>query len=211
MTLRRRVAGRRCTRRRGLTLGRGSVIMAITHIADMGVPLFTLIHPVTPFRGYRDIDAWGSGQFAAPRSKRGQDGATRRYEHKGVDCLADPGDRAVWTCEAEVIRIGRAYPDEAPNKADPSDLGSIHLRGRGELRPLRIKLLYVAPAPDVVVGRRGLPGDVLGVAQDRAAYARAQNPARGPMMNHVHIELYWEAPGKESVLLNPSHYIAGPK
>lgn len=173
----------------------------------MNIPALTLLHPVVPFRGYRTIDAWGAGGFGAPRVKRRASGNGKLYTHKGLDCLANLGDHVIWPCEAEVVRFGRAYPDEAPGRADPSDLGSIHLRGRGELRPLRIKLLYLAPAPFVVVGRRGVPGNILGIAQDRAAYARAQNPARGPMMNHVHIELYWVEPGEKPLLLNPSHYI----
>lgn len=166
----------------------------------MEVPSFTLLWPVVPYCGTRGIDAWGAGGFGAPRSRGGD-----AYAHKGLDCIAQPGDAIIYPVGARIIRVGRAYPDEAPGISDPSDLGSLHLRAEGALRPLRIKLLYVGT--HLAVGERGAAGDPLGGAQDRAAYARHRAPKKEPMINHVHVECWWEERGEEPRLLNPSHYL----
>ncbi len=165
------------------------------------IPKFRLVWPTRPFRGVRGIDAWGGGGFNAPRVKS-KGGERITYGHKGLDLTAKPDDGLVYPCDAKVIRIGRAYRDE--------DLGSLHLRATGELAPLRIKFLYVGPRVMLKVGSEGKKGTVLGYVQDRADMAFRHDPSRGPMTNHVHIELWWEAHGEEPVLLDPGKYLDGP-
>lgn len=127
--------------------------------------------PIKPKRGVRQIDAAGDGRYGASR-----DGGTR--QHLGVDLLAHPGDDVVAPCPCEVTHVGLAYAG--------SSLGSIHLKGWDGWGGYTFKLLYVAP--EVTVGEILVAGEVLGSAQDIAAYYEAKG-THG-MTNHVHFEVH---------------------
>lgn len=163
----------------------------------------SLLAPVFPYRGLRTIDAWGAGGFRAPRSRAGE-----QYAHKGLDFLANFRDRVIAPFSARVAHIGRAYVDEKPNEADPSDLGSIHLAGIEDYRGFFGKLFYVFPATTTYRGAELEIGAYLGEAQDRSAYATAKDPMRGKMLNHVHFELYIKNEEGVWIPVNPAIYIS---
>lgn len=133
-----------------------------------------LLPPISPFRGLRSIDAFGGGGWGAPR-----DGGIRR--HVGLDFVAAPGDPAVAPCSCTVTHVGIAYPN--------ADLGSLHLAGTGDFVGWALRLLYVRPEIDTIVGSEFGTGGLLGTAQAVAAYWQAQHPERGRMTGHVHVEL----------------------
>lgn len=159
--------------------------------------MLTLLPPVSPFRGFRGIDAFGAGGFAAPR-----DGGSR--PHAGVDLVAVSGDLIVAPCALRISHIGIAYPD--------ADLASLHLDGIADASGFFLKLLYAKPGIDTIVGSEFSAGDSLGFAQSVAGYWMAQRPARGTMVNHVHLELREQLDGvAELHLLDPTPYLATPK
>jgi hypothetical protein len=129
----------------------------------------TLLVPVDPYRGVRGIDAWGAGGFGAPRGGR---------RHPGIDLVTVPGDivRAPGSCRAD--RIGTVYAG--------SGLTFVHLSAL----EWHARLLYVAPSPDLMLNSNLTAGTPLGIAQDVAAYYRAQDPTREDITNHVHFEVF---------------------
>lgn len=130
--------------------------------------------PVLPFRGTRDMDAYGSGTFLASR-----DGGDR--SHRGRDYVTVPGDSILSPIEGKVTRIPRAYPD--------ADLMGLEIEG---VR-VRVKMLYLSPL--VVVGTVVKRGEVVGTAQDVASYWKAKSPREGSMVNHLHLEvMVWMDP-----------------
>ena len=142
--------------------------------------------PVRPFRGYRGMDSWGSGNFGASRGGRA---------HKGLDLITVVGDVILSPITGTVDHIGIAYAG--------ASLGSIHIEGTGEHAGMRIKLLYVLPDPGVG-GRRVKAGDRLGEAQDVASYWAAKEPGHtGAMTNHLHIETWLTEPQAVS----PAQYL----
>lgn len=134
------------------------------------MPTFTIIPPVTPYRGTRGVDAYGGGGYNAPR-----DGGSR--PHLGLDFVARPDDKVVAPVGGVISHIGIAY--------EGSTLGSVHLTCNDGQHC--IKLLYVASGRKVgdVVRR----GDLVGSAQNVAAYWELKSPRGGSMQNHVHLEL----------------------
>jgi hypothetical protein len=70
-----------------------------------------------------------------------------------------------------------------------------------------IKLFYVSPDVELKIEQRKSQGEGIGIAQDRAAYAKAKDPTRGPMTNHVHLSLYTRsAPHLPWILTDPTPY-----
>jgi hypothetical protein len=149
----------------------------------MGVMAVEVGPPTSPYRGLRGVDAWGSGGFGASR-----DGGLRR--HLGCDFLAQPGDIALAPIGGRVVVVGTAYPG--------SSLGSIHIQGDGPYAEYYVKILYVDP--DVYVGTTVKAGDRIGQVQNVTAYYAAKSPGKGPMPNHVHLEL--------KAWVNPVAYLA---
>lgn len=131
----------------------------------------TLIWPVKPNRGVRQIDAAGDGRFGASR-----DGGTRL--HLGLDLIAHPGDDIIAPCECEVTHIGLAYAG--------SYLGAIHLRGWSSWSAYTFKLLYVEP--EVTVGEILVAGEIVGSSQSVADYYAAKGI--NGMTNHIHFEVH---------------------
>jgi len=130
--------------------------------------------PVLPYRGTRDTDAYGSGTFLASR-----DGGERA--HRGRDYIAVPGDPIISPIDGKVTRLLVAYAG--------SELRGLEL----ESDRIRAKLLYVDPA--VEVGTKVVRGQLIGVAQDVAAYWARKSPRPGRMVNHVHLEvMVWMDP-----------------
>lgn len=141
--------------------------------APMETPMpFKIVPPVVPYRGTRGIDAYGAGGFNASRIHGGVAAA-----HMGLDFVAQPGDKVVAPCEARLMHIGRAYTD--------STLGSLHLLTLDGQHWL--KLLYAMTG--LKVGTILAQGDLLGAAEDVAAFWGLKLPKSGPMTNHVHLEL----------------------
>jgi murein DD-endopeptidase MepM/ murein hydrolase activator NlpD len=126
-----------------------------------------MLWPVQPFRGTRGDDAFGSGHFGASRGGR---------PHKGLDCVAHPGDLVVSPCEAVVTHVGIAYPG--------ATLGSLHLHAT-DSRTF-CKILYASP--QVREGQLVQAGQVIGFAQDVAAYHEKKAGCSG-MQNHCHLEV----------------------
>ncbi len=153
--------------------------------------LSSLIPPVRPYRGLRGLDAWGGGGFSAPR-----DGGTRR--HAGLDFAAAVGDAIVAPCAGTISHIGLAYPN--------TDLASIHLEGGN----FAIKLLYVHPSIDTIVGLIVAQGAPIGIAQAVASYWQAVHPERGRMTNHVHEEVRLREDGHVR-LVDPAAYTTFPE
>lgn len=151
-----------------------------------------LTQPIRPFRGYRTIDAWGGGGFSAPRVKDGVN-----YAHKGLDFKAEAGDTVVAPIGGTITHIGIAYPN--------ADLASIHLTSSAA----RVKILYAKPELDIIVGTVVEAGQFIAVAQSVAGYWQAQEPHKGPMTNHVHVELE-VLEGETWVLVNPADYLDSP-
>lgn len=149
----------------------------------------TLISLIEPHRGYRAIDAWGGGGYGAPRRKDG-----KSYPHKGLDFIAECGDKVVAPMDCEVAKVGVAYAN--------TDLGSIHLHSP----EMRLKVLYVKPQIDCIAGAIFKVGDWIGSAQSVAGYHMAHEPHKGPMINHVHLEVQ-VLEGGVWKLVNPALYL----
>lgn len=164
----------------------------------------SILPPVRPFQGVRGIDAWGSGLFMAPRTRNGEP-----YGHKGLDFLGVVGDFGQFPIEGIVTLLGVAYPDDPATPGHETDLRSIHIEGVNAWDGMMIKVLYMAPK--VTEGYHGQPGELLGAVQDRAGFATmaaAVHPdlPRGPMDNHIHMELYIKEGGLW-VLKNPAEFL----
>lgn len=155
----------------------------------MNAPM--LLPPARPFRGLRSIDGFGGGGYDAPR-----DGGSRR--HLGLDFVAAPGDAVVAPCPCTVTHVGVAYPN--------ADLGSLHLAGTGPFAGHALKLLYVRPDIDTIVGSQFGVGGLLGTAQAVAAYWQAQHPERGEMTGHIHLELR-----VDGAIVDPTPHFAFPE
>lgn len=158
-----------------------------------------ILPPVVPYRGLRGVDAHGGGGFGAPRGSR---------SHPGQDFAGAPGDLAVAVMLGSVSRLGMAYNDDPSTEQDESELGSIHIFGKGEWKDMWAKLLYAKPT-NLTLGETVHPGQPLGLVQDRSAFVRDTD--KGPMINHVHLTLKVRdlASGKW-VIVNPMHYMALP-
>lgn len=134
--------------------------------------MLTIVPPVSPWRGTRGTDSWGSGVFGASRGGR---------QHAGLDFVAVVGDDVVAPFTGSVVHVGIAYPG--------STLGSVHIQGDAEFNGWRAKLLYVRTDAGLL-GRRVLAGDRIGDAQDVAAYWAEKEPGHvGTMVNHIHLEI----------------------
>lgn len=154
----------------------------------------SLLPPVLPYQGTRQIDGFGAGGFGAPRGKR---------KHRGLDFIGQPGDRVQVPLDARVTPPhGQAYADGT------CDLRSIHLRGERAFVGLRVVLLYAAPevANDSIV----LAGAPLGVMQDVAGYHMKKAGESRIMTNHCHFELY-EQVGGVWELRDPTDYLLIPR
>jgi len=153
-----------------------------------------VLPPVSPYRGLRSVDAYGSGGYGAPRLRDGE-----RYGHKGQDFLGKPGDIAIAPITGYIVHLGLAYPD--------SDLGSIHIVGEkgSEFEALKVKLLYIARW-QVATDNAVHAGETIGYVQDVAGYHAKHNPAKSArMQNHVHLELYFH-----NELVDPGRWLALP-
>ena len=149
--------------------------------------------PVFPYRGIRGIDASGGGGFGAPR------GPNRT--HPGLDCITVPGDHILALFAAPIARKGIAYTDDPSTPLDESDLGSLHLRsGRWWAQ-----YLYLRPHRHLDTGDAVLAKDCIGIAQDRAQYAKSD------MTNHVHIRLKWLNDEGIWTLMDPALYLTPPE
>lgn len=146
-----------------------------------------LASPVLPFRGYRGLDAFGSGGYGAPR-----DGGART--HPGLDFIGLEGDTGIAIMDAIVSQVGIAYPG--------STLGSIHLRGEGDFGGLEAQILYGAPLAGVVPGLHVPQGAQISTVQNVAAYWEAKHPERGKMTPHVHLRLK-----RNGVVVDPTPYM----
>lgn len=141
--------------------------------------MMTIYPPVRPWRGTRNTDSWGSGVYGASR-----DGGNRA--HMGTDFISVPGDEVVAPFPGFIRRLGLAYAG--------SSMGSLHIEGDGIFEGWWGKLLYVG-ANKALLGRHVEAGDVIGTAQDVAAYWAAQKPEHvGLMTNHVHLEIIVTSP-----------------
>jgi hypothetical protein len=130
--------------------------------------------PVLPYRGTRDTDAYGSGTFLAAR-----DGGAR--SHRGRDYISIPGDPVLSPIDGRITRLLTAYPG--------SELRGLEI----ESERMRVRLLYVEPG--VLAGSTVTRGQLVGSAQDVAAYWMDKSPRPTPMTNHVHLEvLVWVDP-----------------
>lgn len=114
--------------------------------------------------GIRGTDAWGSGDFGAPRGGR---------RHRGVDFVATEGCTVTAPCDCKVMRIGWCYSDDPKYRLVVLDAGE-----------LEIRLLYVEPT--VQVGDVLRTGDPVGEAQNISL--RYSRPG-AEMVNHVHMEV----------------------
>ena len=135
---------------------------------------------VKPYRGRRNTDPQGSGVFGASR-----DGGARK--HLGLDLISVTGDEVVSPIYGTIVRIGWAYPD--------GKLGSLHIEGSGQHKGASVKLLYVKGSLHSGVDVE--PGDVIGYAEDVAAYHAAKG--HDGMTNHVHGEL--------TLVVDPGQYL----
>ena len=139
-----------------------------------------LIWPVVPYRGLRGVDRKGDGSFGSVRSQNG-----KKYPHKGLDILTEPGDVIVAPISGKIAHIGKAY--------STGDLGSIHIMSG----TMRVKLLYVECSR--YIGSDVVAGATIGLAQDVAGWHG------GGMENHVHLEVY-----DDLRLVDPSDWLINP-
>jgi len=86
-----------------------------------------------------------------------------------------PGDPIISPIDGRVMRLLVAYAG--------SELRGLEI----ESDRIRAKLLYVDPA--VEVGAKIVRGQLIGVAQDVAAYWARKSPRPGRMTCHVHLEI----------------------
>lgn len=177
-----------------------------------------ILAPVVPYRGTRKVDAFGGGEYGAPRRKRCRDCKPREdklpdpdcescngtgfihYTHKGLDFIAVPGDTVIAPISGKIVRIGQAY-------ARTDKYKSIHIMGGLNGRvgdQLRVKLLYVTPGHDLTVGATIWQSKELGTAQD---IARFHSTAEKRMTNHVHTEVM-RVGGGQSSIVDPAVYLA---
>lgn len=117
----------------------------------------------------RGADPTGNGWYGASRGYR---------KHEGCDYLSKRGDK-VLACVSGKIRIGNVY-----TATDKFKLVEI------KNKTYKIKQMYVHPT--VKTGDSVQEGDVIGYAQDIAAYHG------GGMKNHVHISVW-----KNGLLTDP--------
>lgn len=166
-------------------------------------------HPiVSPFEGFREIDAFGGGGFGAPRKKDCPDCTPSSsacatchnlhylsYEHKGLDFIAPVRAEIVTPFPSRLTAKGFAYSEKVP-------LHSLHLSGIGEFSQWKAKLLYVfsSHTPGVVYSKSNI---VIGGAEDVASYHETKSHKRG-MINHVHFELF-----EGGHRVDPSPYFEG--
>ena len=115
--------------------------------------------PVVPFR-VRGSDAWGSGDWRAPRGDR---------LHAGLDCVAAPGDPVYSPCSG-VVRLGWCYRDDPRYRL-------VEITGDD----LIVRVLYVEPM--VEDGDEVDSIKRIGSVQDIATkYGQG-------MTNHIHLDV----------------------
>lgn len=131
---------------------------------------FKISPPVMPYRGTRGVDAYGAGGFHAPR-----DGGARK--HEGLDFVTVPGDKIIMPAGGLITGIGTAYPY--------STLGAVHIACSDGIHFIRLFYLNTGREVGTMLGQ----GDILGSAEDVAAYWELKSPRAGTMTNHVHLEL----------------------
>lgn len=151
-----------------------------------------LISWVDPNRGTRQTDDFGEGKFGALRARGG-----KNYAHKGLDLIAEVGDRVLAPFAGHLVAPGRAYAD------GNCDLRTIHLRNES----MRCTLMY-AKQLDALDSLPVSAGTQIGVAQDVASWHEAHSPGK-KMTNHIHGEFYrlengvWVLFDPSSLLLLP--------
>ena len=108
-------------------------------------------------------DPAGRGHFGAARGSR---------LHKGLDLIAQPGERVYSPVDGRFIRRGKVYAT-APH----FDLVELHGEGYAA------RLLYVEAVPWLEGGDEVRRGELIGYAQN------VSERWRGGMLPHVHVEL----------------------
>jgi len=122
------------------------------------------LHSLTAGRTrLRSEDAWGSGDYGAPRGSR---------RHRGIDLVVSPGEIILSPMDAVVVREAAPYEDDAAYRG-------LLLRGLGEWIGYELKMFYLVPTAAGTLRA----GDPLGLAQDISL----KYPG---ITNHIHLELW---------------------
>lgn len=130
--------------------------------------------PLSPFRGWRNTDAQGSGTWWASR-----DGGARH--HLGRDAISVPGDSALAMLTGVVKRIILVYAG--------ANLRGVEIHGTGAHEGLFTVQLYMDPV--VVKDQVVRMGQIIGQCQDVAGYYKTER-GKPDMTNHLHTAV-WRA------------------
>lgn len=125
-------------------------------------------------QGLRGCDAWGCGNYNAPRGN---------HKHKGLDFKIAPNGVVYAPFPCKVIRHGFPYSDDYSFKL-------IEIQGLDGYKDYTAKLMYVKDLPELGT-----------IFKEKQEICKADDLSRrydSKMTNHVHFELY-----AKGVLLNP--------
>lgn len=127
-------------------------------------------------RGVRQPDAYGAGQFNAPRGNR---------RHDGVDYVAVPNQRILAPMSGKVARVSRPYA----SGIDADVLSGIEIHASDGST---CQVWYITPDANIV-GTLVRAGEPIGVARTlQNRYPRRPAPLQnaGNMTDHVHVRIH---------------------
>jgi hypothetical protein len=136
------------------------------HIDKAVVGLFNFRLMIKAILPQRHNDAWGCGDFGAPRGS---------HTHRGVDYCCYPDTAIQSHVTGKVTKLGYPYSDDYSFRyVEVTDDAN-----------LRHRFFYVKPG--VEVGDEITEGMTLGWSQDISG--RYRDPKKAPMLNHCHYEV----------------------
>jgi len=116
----------------------------------------------------RQCDDWGCGHYGASRGDR---------QHNGVDVICPGGKEVRCGLSGTVTKLGYPYSDDLSFRYVQVTVG-----GNFDFR-----FFYVTPA--VTLGEKVVSSTVIGRAQSLTTRYRATEKGRGPITEHVHVEI----------------------
>lgn len=124
-----------------------------------------MLQVITPPRG---VDAYGSGEFGAPRNGS-------HPTHRGEDYAALPGSQLLSPIRGRVTKHGYPYRDDLTFQYIEVTDGDLN----------RHRFFYTYPL--VELGELVHEGDILATVQNISG--RYQSSNKTPMANHIHYEI----------------------
>ena len=134
----------------------------------------------------RQQDAYGSGEYGAPRGSR---------KHKGIDYACCVDSRVFSPVVGLVSKLGYAYED---------DLAFRYVQVTTE-DGYNVRVFYIDPT--IPIGHRVNKNSLIGTSQDLQVRYPKDQDHKTAITNHVHVEVFKLKEGRKRYI-NPLEYLS---